>query len=192
MFTELKTLSLAAVFAAGLSAPTAFAAGDAPKANTPAAAPAVHLTAKQEKEKKKCLADHRVWDIVNLVCKDAQAGQLDDESIYQAGRQLAMDGYYNDAITTLNYVANPQDKRVLNYLGYSYRKSGHADVGLTYYKQALAIDPNYTLVREYLGEALIQMGDISGAKGQLAEIKNRCKGECPEYAELAEQLRPFN
>jgi tetratricopeptide (TPR) repeat protein len=192
MFRQLTSLTMAAVFAAGLSAPVAFAAGDAPKADTPAAAPAVQLTAKQEKAKKKCKADHLVWDVVHLVCKNAQSGQLDDESIYQAGRQLAMDGYYNDAITTLNYVANAQDKRVLNYLGYSYRKSGHADVGLTYYKQALAIDPDYTLVREYLGEALIQMGDITGAKGQLAEIKDRCKGACPEYAELAEHLAPFN
>jgi tetratricopeptide (TPR) repeat protein len=192
MLTKLKSLTLAAVFAAALGIPASFAAGDAPKVDTPAATPATHLTAKQEKDKKKCKADHRVWDVVKLVCKDAQSGQLDDESIYQAGRQLAMDGYYDDAINTLNYVANAQDKRVLNYLGYSYRKSGHIDVGLTYYKQALAIDPDYTLVREYLGEALIQMGDISGAKGQLLEIKNRCKGACPEYAELAEQLAPFN
>ncbi len=187
---QLKSIILAALLSATLSAPLAFAAASG--GSSEPAASETPLTKKQVEAKAKCKKDGRVWDMKKLVCQNAQSGSLDDESIYEAGREFALDGRYNDAITTLNYVANAQDKRVLNYLGYAYRKSGHVDVGLTSYKQALAIDPNYTLVREYLGEALIQMGDITGAKGQLAEIKNRCKGACPEYAELAKQLAPFN
>jgi tetratricopeptide (TPR) repeat protein len=189
MITYLKVLTAAAVMSAVFSAPLAYAAPSA--GSSEPAATDKPLTKKQVAEKAKCKKDGRVWNMKKLVCEDAQNGGLDDESIYEAGREFALDGRYNEAITTLNYAANAQDKRVLNYLGYSYRKAGHVDVGLTYYKQALAIDPDYTLVREYLGEALIQMGDISGAKGQLLEIKNRCKGACPEYAELAEQLAPF-
>jgi tetratricopeptide (TPR) repeat protein len=190
MVTQIKTIMLAALLSAVFAAPMALAAASG-GSSLPAAGEKP-LTKKQVEAKAKCKKDGRVWDMKKLVCQNAQSGSLDDESIYEAGREFALDGRYDEAISTLNYVANAQDKRVLNYLGYSYRKSGHVDVGLTYYKQALAIDPDYTLVREYLGEALIQMGDISGAKGQLAEIKNRCKGACPEYAELAEQLAPFN
>ena len=188
---HLKTLALAAAFATTIPFSFAFAAGDAPAASDPAPAAEV-LTPKQEKARKECKAAGHVWDKVNKKCKDPQAGSIDQDTLYEAGREYAMEGRYNDAINVLNYAPNPQDKRVLNYLGYSYRKAGHVDVGLTYYKQALDIDPNYTLVREYLGEALIQMGDISGAKGQLLEIKNRCKGACPEYAELAKDLAAYN
>ncbi len=45
-----------------------------------------------------------------------------------------------------------------------------------YYHQALAIDPGYTKVREYLGEAYLQKGDVAKAKEQLMEIADRCAG----------------
>ena len=186
---QLKTLALAAALATTIAVPFAFAAGDS--SSEPASADEV-LTPKQAKAKKDCKEAGHVWDKAKKECKDPQAGSIDQDTLYEAGREYAMEGRYNDAINVLNFAPNPQDKRVLNYLGYSYRKSGHIDVGLTYYKQALDIDPNYTLVREYLGEALIQMGDISGAKGQLLEIKKRCKGACPEYAELAKDLAAYN
>jgi tetratricopeptide (TPR) repeat protein len=187
---QIKSIVLAALLSATLSTPMAFAAASG--GSSEPAAGETPLTKKQVAAKAECKKVGDVWNMKKRICEKAQSGSLDDESLYNAGREFALDGRYNEAITTLNYVANAQDKRVLNYLGYSYRKSGNIEVGLTYYKQALAIDPDYTLVREYLGEALIQMGDISGAKGQLLEIKNRCKGACPEYAELAEQLAQFN
>jgi tetratricopeptide (TPR) repeat protein len=190
MVTHVKSIMLAALLSAAFCAPMAYAAASG--GSSEPAAGEEPLTKKQVEAKAKCAKNGDVWNMKTRKCDKAQSGSLDDESLYNAGREFALEGRYNEAITTLNYVANAQDKRVLNYLGYSYRKSGHVDVGLTYYKQALAIDPDYTLVREYLGEALIQMGDITGAKGQLAEIKNRCKGACPEYAALAERLAPFN
>ena len=190
MIRSLKLFTAAAVMSAVFSAPMAYAAPSG--GSSEPAATEKPLTKKQVAAKAECKKNGRVWNLKKLVCQNAQSGSLDDESLYEAGREFALEGRFDEAITTLNYVADAQDKRVLNYLGYSYRKSGSIEVGLTYYKQALAIDPDYTLVREYLGEALIQMGDISGAKGQLLEIKNRCKGACPEYAELAKQLAPFN
>jgi tetratricopeptide (TPR) repeat protein len=162
---------------------SAYAAGDAPEPKE-----TTEMTDLEKAEKKCKETTGKVWNKKTKKCVDAQAGELDDESIYETGRYLAKIGRYDEAITVLNYVANPDDKRVLNYLGYSYRKSGQIDVGLTYYKKSLAIDPDYVLVREYLGEALIQKGDIAGAKAQLVEIEARCGKTCEPYVDLAAEL----
>ena len=56
--------------------------------------------------------------------------------------------------------SNKNDPHVLNYLGYSNRKAGRLDVGLSYYQKALAIDPNFVLAREYLGEGYVAAGKL--------------------------------
>ena len=94
----------------------------------------------------------------------------------------------SEAIKVLSLAQNKSDPRILNYLGYSHRKAGRILVGLGYYEEALRIDPNYTLVREYLGEAHLQLGDVASAKNQLSEIEKRCGTSCEEYKELAEQI----
>ncbi len=167
----------------GLLVVSAFAAGDAP-----APKDATQMTDLEKAEKKCKDTKGKVWNKKTKKCVDAQQGMLDDESIYETGRYLAKAGRYDEAITMLNFVANPNDKRVLNYLGYSYRKSGQLDVGLKYYQASLAIDPDYVLVREYLGEALIQKGDIQGAKAQLSEIEARCGKTCEPYVDLSAEL----
>ena len=67
-------------------------------------------------------------------------------------------------------------------------KLGDIDKGIDYYRQALAIDPNYTKVREYLGEAYLQKGDVAEAKEQLMEIADRCGGPCDDYELLAKAI----
>ena len=74
----------------------------------------------------------------------------------------------------LFFAADKTDPRILNYLGYSHRKSGRVLVGLGYYREALLNDPDYTLVREYMGEAHLQLGDVAAAREQLGEIEKRC------------------
>jgi tetratricopeptide (TPR) repeat protein len=167
----------------GVMALPAWSLGDEPAAKEPAAMTDLEKAEKVCKETK-----GKVWDKKTKKCVDAQQGSLDDDSIYETGRYLAKIGRYDEAITILNFVANDQDKRVLNYLGYSYRKSGQIDVGLKYYQASLAIDPDYVLVREYLGEALIQKGDIAGAQAQLIEIEARCGKTCEPYVDLAAEL----
>ena len=88
----------------------------------------------------------------------------------------------------LSLAADKTDPRILNYLGYSHRKSGRVLVGLGYYQEALRNDPDYTLVREYLGEAHLQLGDVAAARDQLGEIEKRCGTGCEEYVELAAQI----
>jgi len=134
----------------------------------------------------------KVWDKKQQKCVPPQAGMLDDDSIYEAGRDLAMAGRYDEAINVLSMAADKTDPRILNYLGYSHRKSGRIQVGLGYYQEALRINPDYTLVREYLGEAYIQLGDVASAKNQLSEIEKRCGTGCKEYTVLSDQLAKFH
>ncbi|CCV08743.1 conserved exported hypothetical protein [Mesorhizobium metallidurans STM 2683] len=132
-----------------------------------------------------------VWDKKKQKCAPPQQGMLDDDNIYEAGRDLAMAGRYDEAIAVLSLAANKQDPRILNYLGYSHRHSGRVIVGLGYYEEALRIDPDYTLVREYLGEAHLQIGDLAGAQEQLREIEKRAGKGSREYGMLSEQIEHF-
>ncbi len=132
-----------------------------------------------------------VWDQSQRKCVRSSSS-LDNDSIYWAGRQLAEAGDYDEAINVLMIGADRGDKRILNYLGFSHRKAGRIDVGMTYYQKAIDIDPQYTLVREYMGEALLQKGDLKGALEQLAEIRRLCQGrECGEYQELSGHIADY-
>ncbi|RUW32083.1 tetratricopeptide repeat protein [Mesorhizobium sp. M1E.F.Ca.ET.041.01.1.1] len=132
-----------------------------------------------------------VWDKKKNKCVKPQYGMLDDDSIYEAGHDLAMAGRYDEAISVLTLAANKQDPRILNYLGYSHRHSGRITVGFGYYEEALRINPDYTLVREYLGEAHLQIGDLAGAQEQLKEIEKRTGKGSREYGMLSEQIDRF-
>jgi tetratricopeptide (TPR) repeat protein len=138
----------------------------------------------------KCKAG-QIFDKVHKKCVPAEQGKIDDDSIYETGRALAMNGRYDEAIKILTLAADKTDPRILNYLGYSHRKSGRVLVGLGYYQEALRNDPDYTLVREYLGEAHLQLGDVAAAREQLGEIERRCGKGCTEYAELSAQIDAY-
>jgi tetratricopeptide (TPR) repeat protein len=133
----------------------------------------------------------KVYDQKSKKCVVQKSGATDDDSLYATGHQLAMKGEYEEAIKVLSLAQNKSDPRILNYLGYSHRKAGRVLVGLGYYEEALRIDPNYTLVREYLGEAHLQRGDVASAKDQLGEIEKRCGTSCEEYKDLAEQIESY-
>jgi tetratricopeptide (TPR) repeat protein len=127
----------------------------------------------------------------NGKCVTPRRGELDDDSVYENGRALAMEGRYGEAIAVLSLATDKTDPRILNYLGYAHRKQGRITVGLGYYQEALNNDPDYTLVREYMGEAYLQLGDIASARNQLTEIGKRCGKGCKEYQELATQIEAF-
>ena len=174
MQTRFAVILAAALLASPIVVSSAHAAGDGGSGGT--------VT--------KC-KDGKVWDKKQQKCVVPKQGMLDDDSIYEAGRDLAMAGRYGEAIEVLGMAADKTDPRILNYLGYSHRKSGRIQVGLGYYQEALRINPDYTLVREYLGEAYIQLGDVAAARTQLGEIEKRCGKGCAEYAELAKEIDAF-
>ena len=125
-----------------------------------------------------------VWNTKTKKCAAVQGGILPDEELYQQGRALAKEAQYDWAIQVLSTIQDQQDPRVLNYLGYSNRKAGRLDIGITYYSRALAIDPNFNLAREYLGEGYLAAGRTDLAMNQLADIAKSCGTNCEEYKEL--------
>ena len=123
-------------------------------------------------------------------CKDHHAPLSNDE-IYNAAYWLAHEGRYKEALALLNQAKTPNDPRILNETGFVTRKLGDVDGALPYYRLALAIDPNYTLAREYMGEAFVTKGDLASAREQLDEIERRRGRACVEYAKLSEAIARF-
>jgi tetratricopeptide (TPR) repeat protein len=121
-------------------------------------------------------------------CVKVESGILPDEDLYQQGRQLAKAGQYDWALQVLAAIQNQNDPRVLNYTGYSNRKAGRLEIGITYYRKALAIDPNFVLAREYLGEGYVAAGKIDLAQIQLSEIKTRAGVDSEEYKDLSKAI----
>ena len=132
-----------------------------------------------------------VWDKQKQKCVPPKQGMIDDDSLYEAGRDLAMAGRYGEAITVLSLAADKSDPRILNYLGYSHRKMGRVLVGLGYYQEALKLSPDYTQARQYMGEAYLQMGDLAGAERQLGEIEQRCGRGCTDFTHLQAQIDAY-
>ena len=102
---------------------------------------------------------------------------------------LAKADRYQEAIDVLDLLENPNTPRALNYRGYATRKLGRTDEGIGYYLRSVALDPSYSQVREYLGEAYVIQGKFDLAKDQLSTIERLCGSkECEYYEDLAEAL----
>jgi tetratricopeptide (TPR) repeat protein len=165
------TLTIAAgALAGGLLALPAFAAGNSGGSDTPSC------------------PSGQVYNQQKKMCVDAQSGVIDDKSLTDYAYALAKDGRYQEALATLDLLQNPSTPEALNYRGYATRKLGRVDEGIGYYLQSVALDPDYTLVREYLGEAYLIKGDLTNAKLQLTEIEKRCGTTCEPYQDLAQAI----
>ncbi len=137
----------------------------------------------------KCV-NGKIWDGTRRKCtKEVQSSGLDQNSIYAYGRDLARDGQFENAIRVLYLAHDQNDPRVLNYLGYSNRKLGNMDKALGYYRAAVASNPDYSLVREYLGEAYVQLGQLEKAREQLTQIERICGAQsCRQYSMLSKYI----
>jgi len=133
-----------------------------------------------------------VWDKKTRKCvKVKKSSRLDDNNIYEGARDLAFNKRYEEAITLLKLAENKNDPRILNYLGYSNRKLGRVEQGLVYYQAALKVDPDYTLVMEYMGEAFLQLDQVDKAREQLTAIEKRCGVNCREYTMLDTEIKRY-
>jgi tetratricopeptide (TPR) repeat protein len=128
-----------------------------------------------------------VWDSRSGRCVK-QGSALPDKVLTDYAAALSKAGRYDEALTTLDLLRNPNTAEALNYRGYATRKLGRVDEGIGYYQRSVALDPRYAQVREYLGEAYVVKGDIASAKAQLQVIKGICGTDCAQYKHLADAI----
>jgi tetratricopeptide (TPR) repeat protein len=135
-------------------------------------------------------APGQVWDRKTHKCLERHSGVLPDPELTEYAYALAKADRYQEAIDVLDLLNNPNTPRALNYRGYATRKLGRTDEGIGYYLKSVALDPSYTQVREYLGEAYVIEGKFDLAKDQLATIEKLCGSkECEYYEDLADALK---
>jgi tetratricopeptide (TPR) repeat protein len=131
----------------------------------------------------------QVWDAKNKKCIVKKSGALPDRDLTEYAYALAKAERFQEALDVLDTLQDPNTPRALNYRGYATRKLGHTEEGISYYLKSVALDPNYTQVREYLGEAYVTLGKFDLAKEQLATIQKLCGGrECEEYEDLSDAI----
>jgi tetratricopeptide (TPR) repeat protein len=163
-------------------------AGAAMLAGAAASGPALAIGGGGSQQQQSTCKEGYVYDSKKQMCVKAEAGIIEDKALSDYAYALAREGRYQEALDTLDLMRNPATAEALNYRGYATRKLGRVDEGIGYYQQAIALDPNYTLVREYLGEAYVSQGNFELAVQQLGEIEKRCGTTCEAYEDLAEAI----
>ena len=172
----MKPVILAAALLFGLSG-AVFAAGSE-TSNPP----------KPTETTKKCKKGE-IFDQKTKTCAKLQSNRFSDDQLYEAAREVAYGGQYLRALDILNFAANPNDPRMLNYQGFVHRKLGKLALAMAYYKAAIAIDPNYVLARSYMGQGFVADGNMSAARQQLFEIERRGGQNSWAYASLEKSIR---
>ena len=112
---------------------------------------------------------------VKLVKK---AGKLEKKDKSEKAKKL-----YSQAFKKLNkaYKSDDQNPDILNYMGFTSRKTGNFKEAENFYLKGLDLDPKHNGINEYLGELYVQTNRIEKANERLAVLKN-CS--CEEYQDL--------
>jgi len=112
---------------------------------------------------------------------------------YKIAVRLIKHEQYAEAIPHLNLALadHPQSADILNYLGFTHRKTGDYPGSLSYYKRALAIDATHKGVHEYLGELYLQMNDLPSAQAELTTLASLCPSGCDERDMLTKAIAAY-
>ena len=126
-------------------------------------------------------------------------GATDKTSLYKSGKKLVLRAkklekkdkiekakkLYLKAYKKLEkaYAKDKKNANILNYLGYTLRKTGDFEKAETYYLKGLELDSEHLGINEYLGELYVETNRIDLAKKRLNVLKG-C--DCQEYEELKE------
>ena len=107
-----------------------------------------------------------------------RAGKLEKKDKGERAKKL-----YSRAFKKLNtaYKSDKKNPDILNYMGFTSRKTGNFKEAENYYLKGLDLDPKHNGINEYLGELYVQTNRIDKANERLAVLKN-CN--CEEYQEL--------
>lgn len=165
-------LTLAAALPLGLAS-AAFAAGgdDSPPKTTKTA---------QECD------DGQVWDEKSEACVTAESSLIDDDTRYDAVRELAYAGRIGAAQKVLATMTDQEDDRVLTYWGFTHRKLGETDRAMDFYRAALRRNPDNLLARSYMAQGFVAEGALDLARAELREI--RARGGRNTWAEASLRL----
>ena len=125
----------------------------------------------------------------------------DEVSLYKAGKKLVLKAkklekkdkiekakkLYLKAYDKFEkaYAKDKKNADILNYLGYTLRKTGSFEKAEKFYLKGLELDAGHLGINEYLGELYVQTDRIELAKERLQVLKG-CK--CEEYDELKELI----
>ena len=107
-----------------------------------------------------------------------RAGKLEKKDKDEKAKKL-----YSQAFKKLKtaYKSDKKNPDILNYMGFTSRKTGNFKEAENYYLKGLDLDPKHNGINEYLGELYVQTNRIDKANERLAVLKN-CN--CDEYSEL--------
>lgn len=116
-------------------------------------------------------------------------GEADATYVLAVG--LINEGRYEEAIGKLEagLWATGPNADLITYLGFANRKLKRYNVAKGWYETALAIAPNHLGAIEYYGELKLEMGDVAGAKANLARLDMLCGFGCQQADELRQWLR---
>tara|TARA_B100000989_G_scaffold13841_1_gene9262 strand:- start:1609 stop:2103 length:495 start_codon:yes stop_codon:yes gene_type:complete len=114
-------------------------------------------------------------DAVKLV---KRAGKLEKKDKTDKAKKL-----YAEAFEKLQkaYKSDKKNPDILNYMGFTTRKTGNFEKAEKFYLEGLTLKPNHNGINEYLGELYVQTNRIDKANERL-EILKSCN--CKEYGEL--------
>ena len=114
-------------------------------------------------------------DAVKLV---KRAGKLEKKDKSDKAKKL-----YAQAFNKLAkaYKSDKKNPDILNYMGFTTRKTGNFEQAEKFYLKGLSIKPNHNGINEYLGELYVQTNRIDKANERLEVLKS-CN--CKEYGEL--------
>ena len=105
-------------------------------------------------------------------------------------KSMVDSGDYANALPALQALnaQSPNNPDVLNLIGFSLRKTGHADQALDFYNKALALKPDHLGANEYLGELYLELKQPEKAKERLETLRQACGGTCEEFTELQDKI----
>ena len=114
-------------------------------------------------------------DAVKLV---KRAGKLEKKDKTDKAKKL-----YSQAFNKLEkaYKTDKKNPDILNYMGFTTRKTGNFEKAEKFYLEGLSLKPNHNGINEYLGELYVQTNRIDKANERLEVLKS-CN--CKEYSEL--------
>ena len=107
-----------------------------------------------------------------------RAGKLEKKEKNDKAKKI-----YSQAFKKLEkaYSSDKQNPDILNYMGYTSRKTGNFEQAEKFYLTGLSIKPDHNGINEYLGELYVQTNRIDKARERLAVLKD-CN--CDEFKEL--------